>query len=160
MVTRESTDAQPVIENLSWAPSVPGDFIGGVCTFCDFSVSTKYGLKLLIKIDADEVIAGSESLPPDTYQVWEKTHLRESALRLKLVAGDNVGIKFERAEEVKGGGNAKKIFKLHVEKTDNSEAFIRPPMNVNEAIAIEREAQAEAAGVGQDHKDDLSGLGA
>ncbi len=163
MVTRESTNAQAIIENVSWSPKVSGDYIGGKCTFCDFSYPTKYGTKLLIKIDADEVTSDGKDLDSGCYLIWGRAHIVQSALQLKLTVGDNLGISFVEEKPIKIG-SPKKIFKLQVEKTEVSEKWIEPIRDVNEVVA---EREIAAAGLGQDHKDksenytdDLSGLGA
>ncbi len=134
IIDRDSLMNQPVFESLTWKVQQPGDMIIGKCLMCDFNFSTGFGTKLHIKIDADEVVSGGETLVAGVYSIWEKAHLRLSVIQAKLTAGDKVGIFFLEEVPCKRG-NSKKIFKVQVIKTPESGVFVAPAMDVNDAMA-------------------------
>ena len=134
MIDKNSLAGQPILETLTWKPLKFGDLIIGKCLLCNFAFKTSFVTKLHIRIAADEVISDGEKLLPDVYSVWEKAQLRAAVIQSKLCAGDNVGISYVE-EMATNRGNAKKKFRIQVEKTPESEIFVAPAMNVNDAPA-------------------------
>ncbi len=132
MITEEMVDDQPIYAAVSWKATEFGDFISGKVTFLNFEYQTKNGNKMLLKINADKVISGSEEQVLGLFSVWEKAQLRSAIIIERVQVGDNIGIRYVDEAEAKGGQNPMKRFKVKAERTEESEGFIQPAINVND----------------------------
>ncbi len=134
MLTIDDAANESLLDSLTWNPVAYGDGVAGRCVLCDFAFPTQFGNKLHIKIAADEAVSDGKSLEVGTYSIWERAQLRSICKIVKLCAGDNVSIVYDKEAATKRG-NAKKMFKIKTEKTPESEVWIEPLTDVNDIVA-------------------------
>lgn len=130
--------------SVSWKPEKAGDAIAGKVISCQY-VDTQNGTRLLIKIDATDVISGGIPLHPGIWAVWERAQLKQIAEEKQLRTGDEVAFVFKSEASTKQGGK-KKVFSAIVNHTAASGAWKGIPFipSSNEKMAERKADDARA----------------
>jgi hypothetical protein len=108
----------------SWSPKSVGDLIAGKCVGCRVT-DTRNGAKLLIRVDATNVVQDGVELEPGTYSVWERAQLKQIVLDKQLREGDEVALRYVGEEKTSQGGK-KKTFAAVVRHTSDSLPWVEP----------------------------------
>ncbi len=112
-----------------WSPEKFDDFIMGQILEVKSS-DTKYGRRMSVTIRADMCTSEGNPQEKGLYIVWERTHLKQLWIRNRICVGDYVGMQYAIDGEKKKGANPAKLFKMTLEKTDESQPWFDPENDV------------------------------
>ncbi len=125
---RKKLFAAEVETSTAWLPEEFDDYIMGQVVEIKSPV-TKYGRRMAIVVRADMCVMGGNSQEKGLYTIWQRAHLKQLWYRHRICVGDYIGMQYA-ADGEKKSGNAAKLFKITVEKTEESLPYFDPENDV------------------------------